>query len=381
MKEIKDIIRAYDKATAKGMRTALATVVSVEGSSYRRPGARMLITEEGQLTGAISGGCLEGDALRKALYVMSAQKPMVVTYDTTDEDDARVGVGLGCNGIIRILIEPIQTALTDNPVALLKTVVAKRTTAVMVSIFSFDKSTDKQPGTCLLYYPDEQFIAAGFSSERSFSKEVSQAFSTEESFSISYNEGEHLFTSLVEVIKPSPSLVIFGAGNDAFPIVEIAGVLAWDVTVIDGRRNYATSQRFPTVQQLKVAKPEEALPGVRFDRQTVCVLMTHNYNYDLAIFRQLLNKEIRYVGVLGPKKRLFRMLDDLKGEGMQVNEDDLSKIYGPVGLDIGAETAEEIAISIIAEIKAVLNNKTGSSLRGKQGSIHLPFHSEERRTV
>ena len=381
MKEIKDIIRAYDKATAKGMRTALATVVSVEGSSYRRPGARMLITEDGQLTGAISGGCLEGDALRKALYVMTAQKPMVVTYDTTDEDDARVGVGLGCNGIIRILIEPIQSALHDNPLALLKTVVVKRKTAVMISIFSFDKSADKQPGTCLLYYPDEQFITAAFTIKRNFSAELAHAFSTEESFSVSFNEEDYVYTALVEVIKPAPSLVIFGAGNDAFPLIDIAGVLAWDITVIDGRRNYATSQRFPTVQELKIAKPDEALSGICLDKQTVCVLMTHNYNYDLAIFRQLLQKDITYVGVLGPKKRLLRMLDELKEGGVQVTEDDLSKIYGPVGLDIGAETAEEIAISIIAEIKAVLNNKTGSSLRGKQGSIHVPFHSVQRPTV
>src|SRR5687768_18594001 len=107
MKEIRDIIAAFDVAQKLGKQTALATVVSVEGSSYRRPGARMLITEDGELTGAISGGCLEGDALRKALYVMSEQRAMVVTYDTSDEDDAKIGVGLGCNGIVRILIEPV----------------------------------------------------------------------------------------------------------------------------------------------------------------------------------------------------------------------------------------------------------------------------------
>ena len=150
MKEIKDIIKAYKQALANGKQTALATVVSVEGSSYRRPGARMLITEDGELTGAISGGCLEGDALKKALYVMSEQRAMVVTYDTTDEDDAKIGVGLGCNGIVRILIEPIIEKDANHPVAMLETAIQKRELAVMITVFSFDRSV-QQPGTCLLY--------------------------------------------------------------------------------------------------------------------------------------------------------------------------------------------------------------------------------------
>ena len=115
MKEIRDIILAGERALLQGKQFALATVVHVEGSSYRRPGARMLITEDGMLTGAISGGCLEGDALRKALLVMSQQKPMLVTYDTMDDDDAKFGVGLGCNGIIQVLIEPIRPGQENNP--------------------------------------------------------------------------------------------------------------------------------------------------------------------------------------------------------------------------------------------------------------------------
>ena len=115
MKEIKNIIGAYYKSVEQGRQTALATVVHLEGSSYRRPGARMLITDNGQLTGAISGGCLEGDALRKALLAMAEQKPMLVTYDTMDDDDAKFGVGLGCNGIIQVLIEPIDANQPNNP--------------------------------------------------------------------------------------------------------------------------------------------------------------------------------------------------------------------------------------------------------------------------
>lgn len=136
MKEIQEIVRAYDEAQKANKKTALATVVHVEGSSYRRPGARMLVTEDGELTGAISGGCLEGDALRKARLVMVQQKSLLVTYDTTDDDDAKLGVGLGCNGIIHILIEPIHPEQQTNPIQLLKAILTDRQNAVLVTLFS-----------------------------------------------------------------------------------------------------------------------------------------------------------------------------------------------------------------------------------------------------
>src|ERR1700710_1145943 len=148
MKEIIDIVTAYGEAIKQGKKTALATVVLVEGSAYRRAGARMLITEDGQLTGAISGGGLGGDALRKARMVILQQEPLLVTYDTMDDDDAKLGVGLGCNGIIHILIEPINTEQT-NPINLLKAVIASRGYAVLVTAFSIENRKAPQPGSCL----------------------------------------------------------------------------------------------------------------------------------------------------------------------------------------------------------------------------------------
>src|SRR5580704_9210537 len=150
MKEISDIIRAFEEARRAGRRTALATVVHVDGSSYRRPGARMLVTDEGRLTGAISGGCLEGDALRKALFALSRRTSMLVTYDTMDEDDAKLGVGLGCNGIIQVLFEPIDPDDPSNPIELLKRIAAERQHAVLVTLFSLQEKYGPQPGTRLL---------------------------------------------------------------------------------------------------------------------------------------------------------------------------------------------------------------------------------------
>ncbi|MGV3586560.1 MAG: XdhC family protein [Adhaeribacter sp.] len=372
MKEIQEIVKAYDEAQLAGKQTALATVVHVAGSSYRRPGARMLVTEDGQLTGAISGGCLEGDALRKARLVMVQQKAMLVTYDTTDEDDAKLGVGLGCNGIIQILIEPIQPANPVNPIALLKAVLARRQQAVLVTLFNLQNRQAPQPGTCLLQLANGQ-LSGSISDDRlqnQLTADAAEVFATQSSAIKTYVTGPHNLTAFVELLKPPVALVIIGAGNDIRPLVEIAKVLGWKTTIVDGRNNYATTERFPLADQVLIAKPEKVLEQLAVDAQTVFVLMTHNYNYDLAMLRQLIGLNISYIGALGPKKKLDRMLAELQDEGINPSEAQLQKIYGPTGLELGAENPEEIALSIISEIKAVLAGKTGGLLRDKPDVIH-----------
>ena len=372
MKEIIDILEEYSKIDFIARKAALATVVSVEGSSYRQPGARMLITDDGKLTGAISGGCLEGDALRKALLVMARGKPMLVTYDTTDEDDAKLGIGLGCNGIIHILIEPVDPGNPENPVQLLKTITTRRQKAVLITLFSMSSRLDNQFGTCMAY--TQNGTLTGTLPDRipgdtlvSISEEVLEENSSMVK-SIGINGAE--FTVLAEMVNPVVSLVIFGAGNDVMPLVTIAGVLAWQITLVDGRPFYATCQRFPAVHKVLVADAERALSDIAIDDQTVFVLMTHNYNYDLAVLQKLIDQNVSYIGVLGPKKKLVRMLQELSPQNKPWDENRFENIYGPVGLDIGAETAEEIALSVVAEIKAVLAGKQGKSLRDKEGTIH-----------
>ncbi len=372
MKELQDIVQAFEVAQKEGKQTALATVVHVQGSSYRRPGARMLVTEDGQLTGAISGGCLEGDALRKARLVMVQQKAMLVTYDTTDEDDAKLGVGLGCNGIIQILIEPIQPEAPQNPMKLLQACLSKRQKGVLITLFSLLNRTAAQPGTCLFVPEDGNVMGscADACLQKALLADALEVLTFRSSVTKTYASSESTLTAFVEMLKPAVALVIIGAGNDAVPLTEIAGVLGWEVTVVDGRANYAIAARFPAAKQVLNAKPEQVLPQIALDEQTVFVLMTHNYNYDLAMLRQLLPLQLPYVGTLGPKKKLERMLEELQTEGIQLNEEYLRSIYGPVGLDIGAETSEEIALSIISEIKAVLSNKAGTSLREKEDVMH-----------
>ena len=370
MKEIRDILKVFDEAQKLGKQTALATVVHVEGSSYRRPGARMLIEDDGQLTGAISGGCLEGDALRKALLVMTEKRSRLVTYDTMDDDDAKFGVGLGCNGIIQVLIEPLDIADPNNPIQYLKAVNEKRQKAALVTLFSLQDKKDPQYGTCLLVKEDGNFIDHTPVLRDVLIVDANDALINQTSSFKNYISEDHNLTAFIEVIKPPVAVIIIGAGNDVMPVVDMADILGWEATVVDGRANYAKKERFVSACQVLVAKPEQALEQIEFDEQTVFLLMTHNYNYDMAMLRQLLQKNVAYIGMLGPKKKRERMLTELKEEGLNFTAQQLSVLHSPVGLDIGAETSEEIALSILSEIKALFAGKDVQSLRTLKEVIH-----------
>ncbi len=248
MKELREIIKAYDAAVHAGKKSALAAVVHLDGSSYRRPGARMLVSDEGELTGAISGGCLEGDALRKAMLVLSQQQSKLVTYDTSDEEDATIGIQLGCAGIIQVLFEPIQANNPDNPIQLLRKAIAIRQKSVLVTLFSLENKRNEQPGTCLLMeangnisgripYPEL---------ETHILEDVQVAMKEEKSSFRQYVGNEFNVTAFIEFLKPAVSLVVVGAGNDAIPMMRIADTVGWDVRVVDGR---TFCQRMPDTRK------------------------------------------------------------------------------------------------------------------------------------
>jgi len=375
MKEIKDILKAYKEAAYSGKEAALATVVHVEGSSYRRAGARMLVTDDGQLTGAISGGCLEGDALRKALLAMAQGDNKLVTYDTTDEDDAKFGVQLGCNGIVHILFEPIKRQQEINAIYLLEQLMATRKNAVLVTLFSLKHSL--QPGTSLLYRNDSTDSSLPSELNELVTADVQNTFESQTSVVKKYELENSELNAFIEFVPPSIAVVIAGGGNDVQPLSELTSILGWHTTVIDGRATHATAYRFASANRVMVLKPVDVLKQVQIDARTLFLLMTHNYNYDLALLKEILLHDCKYIGILGPKKKMDRMIADLGEEGIVLNEEQLKNIYSPVGLDIGAETAEEIAVSIVAEIKSVFAGRQGSSLRDKR----LPIHGHEQQII
>ena len=375
-----DIIIAFDKAQSKGKQAALATVVSVEGSSYRKEGARMLITEEGELTGAISGGCLEGDALRKALFVMHEKKAKLVIYDTSNEDDVEVGFQLGCNGIIHVLIEPINSDELLNPISLLKEVVNTRQAVILTTMFSLNRNVI-QKGTCLLLKADGTVLNTlnDDSLASLVMGDMRTVLATDNSSIKTYVNENIELTAFVNIIKPQIALILIGAGNDAIPIVKMGELLGWKVTVADGRPDYANKKRFSSGCQVVVTKPEKIFSCLDLDSQTIFVLMTHNYNYDLAMLRQLLQLDVRYIGILGSRGKISRMVEELINEGIDV-EKKLSKIYSPVGLDIGAESPEEIALSIVSEIQSVLSGHPVKHLRFQDNPVH-PRAAEKTKTI
>ncbi len=365
MTEIGKIIHSYQQAASEGKKTALATVVRVEGSSYRQPGARMLVTEDGILTGAISGGCLEGDALRKALLAINQKKNKLITYDTSDESVLEFSVQLGCNGIVHILFEYIDDEDPGNPMVLLRKVEEQRSDAVVVTLFSL-KRNDEQIGTVAVHQDDDK----GDDDTYSLQHEVNGVLHKRSTEIKDIQNGNRQQTALLHFIAPPVSLIIAGAGNDVQPVVKMADMLGWEVTVGDGRLTHASRRRFPEAKNVFVAKPEQLVQNIIIDDRTYFVLMTHNYQYDRDVLKLLFKTESPYIGILGPKTKLNRMLNDLNEEGVMVTDEDLKRIYGPIGLDIGAETSEEIALSVISEIKAVMEGRKGTSLHYKTEKIH-----------
>ncbi|MBC7826208.1 MAG: XdhC family protein [Chitinophagaceae bacterium] len=368
-KEISDILFAFKEAQLQGRQTALATVVHVEGSSYRRPGARMLVEDNGKMTGAISGGCLEGDALRKALLAINQRQKKLVTYNTLHKDDVEFGVQLGCNGIVHILFEPIDPMQPDNPIGLLEKFHLQRQDAVLATLFSLKNFSGDQPGTCFFLNGQSIFSTITNKYLEAEIKEDALMVLTRKSSTLK-QYSDNTLAGFVELLQPPVSLIIVGAGNDAMPLVEMATVLGWQITMIDGRATHANNQRFPKTDKIIVGKPVEAMRQVVIDETSVVVLMTHNYNYDLAVMKILLQNKCRYIGTLGPKARLQRMLAELLEEGHRITDEQVSMLYGPTGLDIGAESAEEIALSVLAEIKAVLSDRNGNFLRARLDGIH-----------
>ena len=371
MKELYEILSSYEVYRSLNSSCALATVVDVNGSAYRRPGARMLVSYDGQLTGAISGGCLEGDAMRKAQYAISKNSPSLVVYDTMDEDDAVIGIGLGCNGIIKILIEPIDFNSTFNPVELLKLGLSQRSPFVMLTSFQSGHQESTLGTVGIIREGKSVFRAdlpAGFT-------EASLIEVSEEIFQSQKSKTTHLKSNpelkiYFEYVAPRPKLLIVGAGRDAEPLARMAVELGWEISVVDGRASHADGRRFVGACQIWVAKPHQVFDNFEVDDRTYVVLLTHNFNYDKAMLLEWSKTPSPYLGMIGPKKKLIRALEELSNAGTPIPDERIQQIFGPTGLDIGAETSEEIALSILSEILAVMRRKKPIMLREKVGPIH-----------
>jgi xanthine dehydrogenase accessory factor len=381
MKELQDIVAAFEKVEHCGQTAALATLVKAQGSTYRRPGARMLMTLEGQMVGSLSGGCLESDVFERAQEVVVWGEPIVVKYDTMSDEDIVWGLGLGCNGVVEILIERLPQESEFNPVAFVAQCLCDQQKGVLARVFRTEGQVGANVAACWMLYPDGTVTSNITDAELATGilHDAREALGNNQSTGKTYHLSAGSAEVFIEVIQPSLPLVIFGAGHDAVPLVRFAKELGWHVTVVDSREAYATKARFPLADAIILSRPEnigdsEALlqsaDRVPLHPDTVAVVMTHNYLHDKELLRTLLFSLLRYIGLLGPKRRSDRILQELREEGLQLTNAQLSRLYSPVGLDIGADEPEEIALSIVAEIQAVLANRSGGLLRNRTKPIH-----------
>lgn len=363
------MLAAISSYRANGAKIALATIVGVRGSTYRRAGARLVVAEDGTMVGNLSGGCLEGEVHDLAHFVMESGTPRLESYDLTADDEVVWGWGLGCNGAIDVFIEPGDKA-AEVADAIRLAVDEERPVVVATVITS---SLDEvEPGARVVFVEGSPPLGkVGLAAlDRAVADEAERARTggVSEVRPVPAEGGQ--VDVFFEVIDPPPRLVICGAGHDAIPLAAAAAGLGWRVVVADDREGMLTARRFPAAGDFVLTEPGEVTEKARIDDRSYVVVMSHNYLRDRDYLRSLLGSDAAYVGMLGPKARLERLLGDLSSDGVELPAASLERVYGPAGLDLGAEGPEEIAAAIVAEILALVRNRNAGFLKNRDAPIH-----------
>ncbi|WP_020569701.1 XdhC family protein [Neolewinella persica] len=362
MKEIRQIITLYDQLKVEDVPAALAIVVEVEQSSYRRVGARLLVAEDGRFTGGISGGCLEGDALRRARRAILAKVPSFHVYDTLDGEDEVIGIGLGCNGRIKVLFLPIDYHDPANELEVLREVTATREPRLFARLLA---GHDSSPPPVYLYAPDQldhlaDYLDVKTPALKHLAEEYLQAGRTKVA-KITNTAGRQT-PVLFEIIQPEIHLVVTGTNYDIPAALAAARQLGWRTTVVGPRRKFTAEIASLADQLVDYAE----VSNIIIDQATAIALMSHDFDWDRRMVEHFLPRQPRYLGMLGPRKRVESMATELPNLDLLA----FANLYSPIGLDIGAETPEEIATSLVSEVIMVFRNRNGKALRDRKGSIH-----------
>ena len=370
MKEIQTIINTYDSIDKATTRAALASVVRVEGSSYRRTGARMLVMDDGIWVGGISGGCLEGDALKRARLAITKSVASLITYDTTQDDAHQVGVGLGCNGIIDVLFTPLDFSNKNNPVEILKKCAqAQRQTNILITITGLEGNWKKvYEGQAIHFTGSESLdVFEDDTFEKLLEKKITVQFKKGKSapfvFELEYEKKIELF---IEILLPEIHLILMGHQYDIYPLARLAKEMGWLVTIVSNplKINAALKR---TIDHIL---PDEQFGEIFFDDYTAIILMSHDFKTDKRNLPKALQTRAPYVGMLGPRIRSEKIFRELEEENVPASEINRQRIYAPAGLDIGALTPEEIALALIAEIRTVFSKRQGGFLKLRETPIH-----------
>lgn len=366
---ISDALRA---AADSGESTVLATVVRVTGSSYGGVGSRMVIRLDGSVVGLVSGGCLESDLAEHAKRVISAGRAEVVSYDTRNDEDAPWGLGLGCNGLIEVLIEPLEPDEAKSISQMLDTALGESEPTVIASVIrAADSNVSPSVGAHALIQGSSQFLSTGNWGAASFLAETANKHSDalasgRRGMAAEIDGAEIAF----EVVTPSVRFVVCGSGPDTLPIAALAVDLGWDVTVVDHRPlTPAHVARFPGAKVVYCENALDLRDRVSINTRAAAVVVSHHFERDRTYLESLLGSEAVYIGMLGPRARTEKMLSDLAARGVKTGDGD-ERLYAPVGMDIGGDGPDAIALSIIAEVSAIMAKRSGMHLRDKRGPLH-----------
>jgi xanthine/CO dehydrogenase XdhC/CoxF family maturation factor len=373
MRELRDVLAAIRQAEANGEICALVTVVGAQGSTYRREGARLLIAASGRTVGSISGGCLEGDVQIVAEDVIRDGKPRLVHYDLTADDEAVWGLGLGCNGVIDVLVERIG-ASQPSPQAFLARAVEDEVPLAVVTVIGPEHSS--QIGKRIIL---EGRAATGSLGDPALDREASRAADTAVASGRAFRTKIGGLEVFVEPIQPPLRLVVCGSGHDAIPLVRFADAVGFRTVVLDRRKKFLTRDRFPEAYAFVATEFPRAAEEVQPDDRTCVVVMTHNYLHDRNLIRSFLTwpRAPAYLGLLGPRQRTHKILRELRDEGIEPSDHLRERIFAPVGLDIGAEGPEQIAVAIVAELVAARSGRSGGHLRDRPAAIHAAAAAEQ----
>jgi xanthine/CO dehydrogenase XdhC/CoxF family maturation factor len=361
------VIAALHDAAERNERVVLVTVVRVTGSSYGGVGTRMIIHPDGSTVGIVSGGCLEADLAEHARQVCASGKAKVVTYDTRADDDAVWGLGLGCNGLIDVMLEPLEGIGARSVATMLERARDASTPSILATVIA---APDADIGSHMLISGNDIQLNAGWPSRISDAvlKDAAGAFAERRRGMVrEYEDTEVAF----EVIAPAIRLVVCGSGPDIVPLVRIGIGLGWNITVVDHRSiEHSHPERFPGAHVVDCMEPNHVREAINLTATTAAVVMSHHYARDLGYVRALLSSDVGYIGMLGPRARTERMLADITASGESVVGGD--RIFTPVGLDIGGEGPDAIALAILGEVSAVMTGSSAGHLRDQRGPLHQP---------
>lgn len=361
------VMDAIGRTIDRGERAVLATIVGVEGSGYRRPGAKMVVSEGGAGVGSITAGCLEDGVRSLAETVREDGVPRLETFDLTADDDVW-GLGLGCNGVIDLLVEPLD----DSYRPVVEAYEAGRDLAVL-TVLGCDAGEVGRGDRVLAPDGDVDGATAGGWPAwlvDGLETPVERLLAGDHSETVTVEREGSTARVFVDAVTAPPDLVVFGSGHDVRPVVELARTVDFRVTVVSFRGGLATPERFPEADRVCSASPPEIREELVLDEETYAVVMTHNFVDDRLVLDELLASEVPYIGLMGPRERFEEMVAEFAAEGREFTDAELERIYTPIGLNLGGGTPYEIAMSIVAEAQAVASGREPTHLRQRESPIH-----------